>query len=46
MIVVALLLVVAAGVIAWDGYQAWVRYRGAPARPETAPAPTAPTTSM
>ncbi|HEX2089662.1 MAG TPA: carbon starvation CstA family protein [Actinomycetota bacterium] len=46
MILVALLLVVAAGVIAWDGYQAWVRYRGAPARPEAAPAPTAPTTSM
>ncbi len=46
MILVALLLVVAAGVIAWDGYQAWTRYRGAPARPETAPAPTAPATPM
>ncbi|MDP8955437.1 MAG: carbon starvation protein A [Actinomycetota bacterium] len=45
MVLVALLLVVAAGVIAWDGYQAWGRYRGA-ARPEAARAPTAPTTSM
>jgi hypothetical protein len=39
MIAVALLLVGAALLIAWDGYQAWTRYRGA--RAEPAPAATA-----
>jgi carbon starvation protein len=39
MIIVALLLVGAALLIAWDGYQAWTRYRGE--RLEQAPAATA-----
>jgi carbon starvation protein len=39
MIVVALLLVAAALLIAWDGWRAWNRYRAAPL--EAAPAPTA-----
>ncbi|MGH2556914.1 MAG: carbon starvation CstA family protein [Actinomycetota bacterium] len=34
MIVVAVLLVLAALMIAYDGWRAWVRYRGAPAQPE------------
>jgi carbon starvation protein len=41
MIAVALLLVGAALLIAWDGYRAWIRYRGAPAEP--APAATTAT---
>jgi carbon starvation protein len=41
MIAVALLLVGAALLIAWDGYRAWNRYRGA--RAEPAPAPTTAT---
>jgi hypothetical protein len=41
MIAVALLLVGAALLIAWDGYRAWTRYRGA--RVEPAPAPTTAT---
>jgi carbon starvation protein len=40
MIAVALLLLVASAVIAWDAWQAWNRYRGAPT-PEPAPQPTA-----
>ncbi len=39
MIAVALLLVAAALLIAWDAWRAWNRYRAAPAQP--APAPTA-----
>lgn len=39
MILVALLLVAAALVIAYDGWKAWQRYRGAPAEPAPAPAP-------
>jgi len=34
MIVVAVLLVLAALMIAYDGWRAWARYRGAPAQPE------------
>jgi carbon starvation protein len=41
MIAVALLLVGAALLIAWDGYRAWNRYRGAPVEP--APAATTAT---
>jgi carbon starvation protein len=40
MIIVALLLVVAALMIAFDGWRAWTRYRGAPVEPE--PVTTAP----
>ena len=40
MIAVALLLVGAALLIAWDGWKAWTRYRAAPGRAEPAPAPT------
>jgi carbon starvation protein len=40
MILVALLLVVAALVIAYDAWNAWNRYRQAPAEPMAAPAPT------
>jgi len=40
MIIVALLLVVAALMIAYDGWKAWVRYRRAPVEPE--PVTTAP----
>jgi carbon starvation protein len=40
MIVVALLLVVAALLIAWDAWQAWRRIRGQPAEAAPAPAPT------
>jgi carbon starvation protein len=40
MIVVALLLAAAAVVIAWDGWKAWQRYRGAPARAAREPAPS------
>jgi carbon starvation protein len=40
MIAVALLLLVASAVIAWDAWQAWNRYRGAPT-PEPASQPTA-----
>jgi len=39
MIFVALLLVVAALLIAWDAWGAWNRYRAAPAPPEPAPTP-------
>jgi carbon starvation protein len=39
MIAVALLLVVAALLIAWDAWQAWNRYRAAPPEMEPAPAP-------
>jgi carbon starvation protein len=39
MIIVALLLVVAALLIAWDAWQAWNRYRTMPAEPQPAPAP-------
>jgi carbon starvation protein len=44
MIAVALLLVVAALIIGYDGWQAWTRYRGrgAPAVVEPAPAPVSP----
>jgi carbon starvation protein len=41
MIIVALLLVLASLMIAFDGWRAWARYRTAPAQPE--PAPMAPT---
>jgi hypothetical protein len=34
MIIVALLITVAALVIAYDGWQAWARYRGAPVTPQ------------
>ncbi len=38
MIAVAILLLVAAAIIAWDAWQAWNRYRGAPeAQPAAAP---------
>jgi ATP-dependent helicase HrpA len=40
MIAVALLLVVAALLIAWDAWKAWNRYRALPAEPQPAPAPT------
>src|ERR687892_30046 len=40
MILIALLLVVAALLIAWDAWKAWTRYRGAPPEPEPAPAAT------
>jgi len=40
MIIVALLLVAAALLIAWDAWKAWGRYRAAPAEPEPAPAPS------
>ena len=40
MILIALLLVVAALLIAWDAWGAWNRYRGAPVEPEAAPAPS------
>ncbi len=40
MIIVALLLVVASLMIAFDGWRAWARYRMAPAQPE--PATTTP----
>jgi len=36
MIIVSLLLFVAAAIIAWDGWQAYQRYRAAPARPAPA----------
>jgi carbon starvation protein len=39
MIAVALLLVVAALLIAWDAWKAWNRYRAAPHEPEPEPAP-------
>jgi carbon starvation protein len=39
MIAVALLLVVAAVVIAWDGWQAWLRYRGVRVEPVERRAP-------
>jgi carbon starvation protein len=38
MILIALLLVVAALLIAWDAWQAWTRYRLAPPEPQAAPA--------
>ena len=38
MIAVAILLIGAAALIAWDAWQAWNRYRGAPTTPEPAPA--------
>ncbi len=41
MILIALLLVVAALLIAWDAWKAWNRYRAMPAEPE--PVPAAPT---
>jgi carbon starvation protein len=41
MILIALLLVVAALLIAWDAWKAWTRYRAAPPEPQPAPAPTA-----
>src|SRR5918996_1651477 len=37
---IALLLVVAALLIAWDAWKAWTRYRAAPPEPEPAPATT------
>jgi carbon starvation protein len=40
MIAVALLLVVAALLIAWDAWKAWTRYREAPSEPAPAPAAT------
>jgi len=40
MIIVALLLVAAALLIAWDAWQAWGRYRAAPPEAQPAPAPT------
>ena len=40
MIAVALLLVVAALLIAWDAWKAWTRYSEAPPEPAPAPAPT------
>jgi formate-dependent nitrite reductase membrane component NrfD len=40
MIAVALLLVAAALLIAWDAWKAWTRYRATPVEPEAAPAPT------
>jgi carbon starvation protein len=40
MIVVALLLVVAAALIAWDAWKAWNRFRSAPTEAAPAPAPT------
>ena len=39
MIAVAVLLLGAAALIAWDAWQAWNRYRAAPATSEPAPAP-------
>jgi hypothetical protein len=39
MIAVAILLLGAAALIAWDAWQAWNRYGAAPAAPEPAPAP-------
>jgi carbon starvation protein len=39
MIAVAILLLGAAALIAWDAWQAWNRYRAAPIAPEPAPAP-------
>jgi carbon starvation protein len=39
MILIALLLVVAALLIAWDAWNAWTRYRAMPAEPAPAPAP-------
>jgi carbon starvation protein len=44
MIAVALLLVVAALVIGYDGWQAWTRYRGHPVGVEAAPQPAEPYT--
>jgi carbon starvation protein len=41
MILIALLLVAAALLIAWDAWKAWNRYRAAPGEPEPVPAPTA-----
>lgn len=41
MILIALLLVVAALLIAWDAWGAWQRYRAAPAEPTPSPAPGA-----
>jgi carbon starvation protein len=41
MILIALLLVAAALLIAWDAWKAWNRYRAAPPEPQPAPAPTA-----
>lgn len=41
MILIALLLVVAALLIAWDAWGAWQRYRAAPAEPTPTPAPGA-----
>src|ERR687891_577275 len=39
MILIALLLVAAALLIAWDAWGAWQRYRAAPAQPTPSPAP-------
>jgi carbon starvation protein len=39
MIAVAILLLGAAALIAWDAWGAWNRYRGVPITPEPAPAP-------
>jgi carbon starvation protein len=39
MIAVAILLLGAAALIAWDAWQAWNRYRGAPTTPQPEPAP-------
>jgi carbon starvation protein len=39
MIAVAILLLGAAALIAWDAWQAWNRYRAAPITPEPVPAP-------
>jgi hypothetical protein len=44
MILIALLLVVAALLIAWDAWKAWTRYRAMP--PEPTPTPTPATPSM
>ena len=41
MILIALLLVAAALLIAWDAWGAWQRYRAAPAEPTPSPAPGA-----
>jgi hypothetical protein len=41
MILIALLLVAAALLIAWDAWKAWTRYRAAPPEPQPAPVATA-----
>jgi carbon starvation protein len=42
MILIALLLVVAALLIAWDAWKAWTRYRAMPPEPTPTPSPAAP----